>query len=178
MPPTVVRPFGGARDTLAEMAKAALGDRGERSIRVRRFTEWVIRDVWPKDYMGEILAIRAVCVQRSPFRSDVPLLHYVNDPRHVEMVKDPERIVEEIEAFGTSLVDCDDSSTFAATMCLVVGREVEFVALGFARKQLSHVGVRVREPKSGRLLWLDGVAGPREAEAAGRAVELSVLSLN
>ena len=175
---STVRPFGGPRDTLNKMAEHALGPRGEQSSLVRQFTEWVVRDVHPKDYLGEILAIRNVFVQRSPMRPGTPLFHYVNNPRHVEWVKDPQRIVEEIAEHGTCLCDCDDSSQMAATMLLQIGREVELVAMGFAPGSLSHVAVRAREPKSGKMILLDGVAGPREAEAAGKAKEVMVLSLN
>jgi len=177
-PNATVRPFKGPEDTLDLMAKHALGPRGEQSMLVRAFTDEVVRNVWPKDYLGEILAIRNVFVQPSPWKKGVALFRYTNDPRHVEMVKDPERIVTEIQEHGTCLLDCDDSAMMAATMAMQVGREVELVALGFAPGQLSHVGVRVREPKSSRWIWLDGVAGPREAEAAGRAKELLMRSLN
>lgn len=175
---TTYRPFRGPEDTLRAMADAALGPRGEKSMLVRGFTEWVLRDVWPKDYLGEIIAIRNVFVQLSPMRPGTPLFRYINDPRHVEMVKDPERQVLEIQEFGSTAVDCDDSATMAGTMCLEIGREVELVALGFAPGELSHVGVRAKEPKTGTWIWLDGVAGPREREAAGRATELLVKSLD
>jgi hypothetical protein len=178
LPQATIGAFRGPRDTLDLMAESALGDRGERSMVVRRFTEWVINGVRPKDYLGEILAIRNVFVQPSPFRPGVPLFHYTNDPRHVEMVKDPERCVLEIMENGTTLVDCDDCSCMAATMAMQVGRNVDLVALGFAPDSLSHVGVRVQEPKTNAWIWLDGVAGPREKEAAGRAKQLLVKSLD
>jgi len=177
-PSSDVRPFRGPKDTLQRMAQHALGPRGEQSALVRQFTEWVIRDVHPKDYLGEILAIRNVFVQWSPTRPTAPLFRYTNDPRHVEMIKDPQRIVEEIAEQGTSLVDCDDSAQMAGTMLMQIGREVEFVAMGFEPNSLSHVAVRAREPKSGKMIILDGVAGPREAEAAGKAKELLIWSLN
>jgi len=178
LPNASVRPFRGPRDTLATMATHALGDRGERSMLVRSFTEWIVRDVHPKDYLGEILAVRNAFVQYSPMRPGTPLFRYTNDPRHVEMVKDPERIVTEILQHGTSLVDCDDSAQMGATMLMQLGREVELAAMGFSPGALSHVGVRAKEPKSGRWVWLDGVAGPREREAAGRAKELLTWSLD
>lgn len=179
-PQASVRPFRGPRTTLDAMAKAILGPRGEQSMRVRQFTEWVVRDVWPKDYLGEILAIRNCFVQPSPSpqRWGSPLWRYTNDPLHVELVKDPERVIDEVAEHGSALVDCDDTVVIAATMCLQVGRVVELVALGFATGELSHVGLRAMEPKSNTFIWLDGVAGPREAEAAGRAKEVLVMSLD
>ncbi len=177
-PLTEVNAFRGPADTLQKMAQAALGPRGEQSILVRQFTEWVLGGVQPKDYLGEILAIRNALVQPSPFVSGVPLFHYINDPRHVEMLKDPERQVTEIQERGFTMVDCDDVSTMAATMALIVGRNVDLVAMGFEPGSLSHVAIRVQEPKTQKWIILDGVAGPREAEAAGRAQELMVRSLD
>ncbi len=173
-----VRPYRGPNATLETMARHALGPRGEQSMRVRAFTESIVREVHPKDYLGEILAIRNCFVQWSPRRPGVPLFRYTNDPRHVEMVKDPERIILEVEEHGTSLIDCDESAQLAATMLMQIGREVDLVAMGFERGSLSHVAVRAREPKCGKMILLDGVAGPREAEAAGRAKELMFVSLN
>ena len=66
----------------------------------------------------------------------------------------------------------------AATMALGIGREVEYVALGFAPNTLSHVAVRIKEPKSGKWVLLDSVAGPKEREAATRAKEILVWSLD
>lgn len=179
-PPEQVRlsRFTGPEDTLAAMERIALGPRGEQSPLVRQFTEAVVRDVHPKDYLGEILAIRNCFLQPSPTRRGTPLFHYVNDNRHVEWIKDPMRLVEEILEHGTTLCDCDESSLMAAVMGLQVGREVEFVALGFKPRQLTHVGTRIREPKSNTWIWIDPVAGPREREAAETAQEVLRWSLD
>jgi hypothetical protein len=178
-PPTsYVAQFRGPEDTLKVMAEMALGDNGERSMLVRHFANWVTRDIWPKDYLGEIIAIRNCFVQPSPFRVEAPLFRYANDARHVEVVKSPLRQIEEILHGGTTTVDCDEIALTAAVFLLQHGREVEFVALGFEPDSLSHVGVRTREPKSNEWIWLDGVAGPKEQEAAYRAKELLVWSLD
>jgi len=176
-PDTRYTPFRGPEHTLQAMSENALGPHGEKSMLVRQFTEWVIRDVQPKDYLGEILAIRNCFVQPSPIRPGTPLFRYANDPRHVEMVKTPERMVREIVESGSCVLDCDDVSCMAATMCLLIGREVEFVAVGFEPGSLSHVGARAREPKSNTWIWLDGVAGPREHEAAKRTKNIMILGL-
>ncbi len=173
-----VVPFRGPRDTLASMAKIALGPRGEQSMLVRQFTEAVTREVQPKDYNGEIIAIRNVFLQPSPTHPGRKLFRYMNDPRHVEWIKDPQRQVEEIQQHGTTTVDCDEIALMGAVMALQIGREVEFVALGFAPRQLTHVGFRVKEPKSGRWIWIDPVAGPREREAAATAKEVLRWSLD
>lgn len=154
------------------MERLALGPRGEQSFVVRQFTEWVTRDVYPKDYLGEILAVRNIFLQPSPVRPWAPMFRYMNDPRHVEWIKDPQRIVEEVRSQGSCTLDCDEIALLGATMCLQLGREVEFVGLGFQPRSLTHVGFRVREPKSNRWIWVDPVAGPREREAAATAVEV------
>jgi hypothetical protein len=154
---------------------------------VRRFTEWATEDVFPKDYLGEILAIRNIFLARVPVSRQPgaapgpptkPLFRYMNDPRHVEWIKDPQRMVEEIALNGNTTVDCDEISVMAAVMGLQLGREVEFVALGFAPKQLTHVAARIKEPKSEKWIFVDPVAGPREREAARTAKEVLTWSLD
>lgn len=176
-PPHAISGFRGPRHTLEVMTQKASGPRGEQSIRVRQFTEAVVRGVEPKDYLGEILAVRNVFLQRSP-RTGHPLFRYTNDPRHVELVKDPERLVEEVEAYGSTLADCDEIACLAGTMGLCLGREVEWVALGFKPGALSHVAVRIKEPKSGQWVFVDPVAGPKEQDAARRAQNIHFWSVD
>ncbi len=178
LPSAQLAPFRGARHTLQIMADKALGDRGEKSALVRHFTTWVIADVWPKDYLGEIITIRNVFVQPSPSRPGTPLFRYTNDPLHIEFLKDPQRMVEEILEHGTSAIDCDEYVCMMAAMLMQIGRRVELVALGFAPDSLTHVGVRAQDPKSKAWIWMDAVAGPREREAARRAQEILVWSLD
>ena len=169
--------FRGPEHTMEAMAEHALGPYGEKSMLVRQFTEWVVREVQPKDYLGEILAVRNIFVQPSPWRPGAALFRYANDPRHVEMVKTPERMVREIMENGSTVMDCDEYACMAATMCLQLGREAEFVAIGFEPGSLSHVGMRAKEPKSNTWIWVDGVAGPREAEAIRRAKNVKILKV-
>jgi hypothetical protein len=177
-PRATMRRFRGPAETLDKMVEQSLGDQGERSLLVRQFVEWCLRGVWPKDYLGEILAIRNVFVQPSPMHPYRPMFRYMNDPLHVEWIKTPERIVSEVQQHGTSIIDCDEAAELAGTMALHIGRVAKFTAMGFHVGELSHVGVGVKEPKSGQEIWLDGVAGPREREAAGRAKELLSRSLD
>ena len=171
------RSFRGPKDTLDAMARIAHGPRGEKSLLVRQFTEAITRDVFPKDYLGEILAIRNCFLQPSPTRPNVPLFRYMNDPRHVEWIKDPQRMIEEIQEHGSTTVDCDEVALCAAVMGMQCGREEEFVALGYKPRQLTHVGARIKEPKSGKWIWVDPVAGPRERESAASAKEVLKRSL-
>lgn len=170
-------PFSGAEDTLAAMQRMVHGPGGEKSVTVRRFTEWVVRGIEPKDYHGEILAIRHAFLSASPGRGGLPLFRYTNDPRHIEWLKSPERIVRELEQHGSALIDCDESTCLAATMALQLGRDAQLVGLGYG-PQLTHVGVRVMEPKSNRWIWLDSVAGPRERAAAATSKKRVFWSLD
>jgi len=178
VPTAIIQPFRGPRETLRLMAGHALGEYGERSVIVRKFTEYVVGEIWPKDYAGEIGAVRNCLVAPSPTKPWVPLLRYTNDNLHTEWVKTPERMIREIMESGSCACDCDESACLAATMLLQIGRVCQFVAMGFQPGSLSHVAVRAKEPKSGQWILLDGVAGPREREAAGRAKELMFWSLD
>lgn len=178
LPAASISGFRGPEDTLRLMTMHALGPHGEQSMLVRHFTTWVVGHVWPKDYLGEILAVRNVFVQPSPWRPPLPLFKYSNDPRHVEVVKHPERQVIEIFENGYTVVDCDEIALMAGTMLLQLGRQIEWVALGFRPGELTHVGVRCQEPKSGRWIWIDAVAGPREADAARAATNVLIWGVN
>lgn len=188
-PPENVRhgPFKGPKDTLAAMERIALGPRGEHSTLVRQFTEFVTKDIWPKDYLGEIIAVRNVLVQpairklpNGAVEPDLsrPMFRYANDPRHVEWIKDPQRLIEEVNERGATVLDCDEYVLLGGVMCLQLGREVEFVAAGYGPDELTHVGYRVKEPKSNRWIWCDPVAGPRERAAAAGAVEVLSWSID
>jgi len=142
------------------MINQVRGARGERSVRVRSMTERIVRGVQPKDYLSEILAIRNWANER---------LRFLNDPLSTEWVKDPERIVEEVEHYGTSNCDCDEISEVIATMSRQVGREAQFVTVGFAEpEQYSHVFCQIKEPKSGAWVVCDPVAGSDEARMLRR----------
>jgi hypothetical protein len=154
LPPYLLTRFRGSPDTLRKMREHVWGPRGEKSFRVRQLTEAVTRGLWPKDYLSEILAIRNFCTTH---------IRYMNDPLHVELVKDPERIAEEIYAYGITTADCDEIASMIATMCLQVGREAEFIVAGFGSAgDYSHVFARAKEPKSGQWIVVDPVAGQDE----------------
>jgi transglutaminase-like putative cysteine protease len=159
-PPTVTRPFRGPEDTVREMVRAVLGPRGERSMLVRTMTEQCVHLLQDKDYQSELIAIRNFVATKG---------RYTNDSLGVEVVKDPQRQVEEILARGVTVGDCDDCATLIATMCRQVGREAEFVTVGFGSPNTySHVFTRVREPKSKQWIVLDTVAGSDEAKMLRR----------
>lgn len=159
-PPHTVRPFRGPEDTIREMARMVKGPRGEQSIVVYRATESVVRGLQPKDYLSEILAIRYWVAEK---------VRYKNDPLAMETVSDPERLITEIVSYGKAIGDCDDVASLIATMARQVGREAQFVTVGFGRPgKYSHVFARVREPKSGRWIVCDPVAGLNEEQMLNR----------
>lgn len=159
-PPTEWATFEGPQTTIEYMRKAVLGPRGVRSIPLRLLVERIVSGLQPKDYLSEILAIRNFAHSH---------VRYLNDPLTVELVKDPERFVEEIAANGIAVGDCDDIATFIAAMALALGREAEFVTVGFgAPGNYSHVFTRVREPKSREWIVTDPVAGTDEQRMLDR----------
>lgn len=167
-PPHQIRGFHGPPDTLAEMVKAAQGDRGERSVLVRSVTEEVVGQLWPKDYLGEILAINAWVSEH---------IVYLNDPLHVEFVKDPQRLCEEVLARGYARGDCDDIAVLIATMGMQVGRDAELVVVGFGEPgQYSHVFARLLDPRSGQWIVCDPVAGTTVASMLKRVTTYQIWS--
>lgn len=169
-PPTTIAGFSGAPDTLQAMVQAAHGDRGERSMLVRSMTEEITKGLIPKDYLGEIVAIRNWVAEN---------VRYMNDSLHVEIVKDPQRLIEEWQARGVAIGDCDDIAVLIATMALQLGRVCEFVVVGFGGPgHYSHVFVRVLEPKSGKWIVCDPVAGTNERQMLGRVSTYETWSLD
>jgi hypothetical protein len=169
-PPHTLSGFSGHPDTLAAMVDVAQGPRGEQSMMVRSVTEDVVRWVQPKDYLGEILAVRYWVTEK---------VRYANDPIHVEMVKDPQRLIEEVVARGQAVGDCDDLATLIGTMCLQLGREAECVVVGFGGPgSYSHVFTRVKEPRSGEWIVCDPVAGTDERGMLERVTTYYTVSLD
>lgn len=153
-PPTRMGPFSGPDDTLRLMIELALGDRGERSSMVRSLKDHIVRKVQPKDYLGEILAVRYYVAEK---------IRYSNDALGVEQVQDPQRMAEEIIKYGNAVADCDDIACMIGALCRQLGRECEFVVVGFGVPgQYSHVFTRVKEPKTSKWIVCDPVAGTDE----------------
>jgi hypothetical protein len=169
-PPHSFSRFAGHPDTLREMVRAAQGPRGEQSLFVRRMTEEVVRRVQPKDYLSEILAIRYWVTEH---------VHYLNDPLHVELVRDPQALLEEINEHGVVTADCDEIAELIAAMCLQIGRVVEYVIVGFGEAgHYSHVFSRVQEPRTGVFVVTDPVAGTDERGMLERVTTFYVISLD
>lgn len=160
-PPHSLGPFQGPQTTIELMRRQVRGDRGERSVKVRSVTENVVLGLQPKDYLSEIIAVRNFVASH---------VRYLNDPLTTEWTKDPERLIDEILERGEAVGDCDDIASLIAAMLRQCGREVEFVTVGFgAPGSYAHVFVRAKEPKSGRWVVCDPVAGTTEDAMLRRA---------
>jgi len=148
--------YRGSPDTVRKMLEYAVGPEGERSYVVRQWAESIIRKIRPKDYLSEILSIRHWTLG--------PWMRYTNDPSHVELVRTPQSVLEDISKYGTALVDCDDVSCLAAALGLCTGKNARFLVVGFEPQgQLTHVLLQLQEPRSGVWIACDPVAGTRDA---------------
>jgi transglutaminase-like putative cysteine protease len=157
-------------DSVATMQAQIRGARGERSVMVRQLTGRVVAHLQPKDYLSEIIAVRNFVTEK---------VRFMNDPLTTEWISDPQRLVEEITARGSTVGDCDDIASLIAAMARQLGREVELVVVGFgAPGQYSHVFTRVKEPKSGRWIVTDPVAGSDEAKMLRRVTTYRRFSVN
>lgn len=115
--------YTGTPQTVAEMFRVADGLRGQKSFKLRSSVENVIRHVRPKDYWSEVLAVY--------YWACGPQFRYTRDPARVEQIKDPVRMTEEIERFGSTLVDCDEFATFLRAALGTIGCETRIVTVGF-----------------------------------------------
>lgn len=167
-PPHQITGFRGPTDTLAKMVEVAQGPRGEQSLFVRSVVEQVMGRLQPKDYLGEILAINNWVAEK---------VVYLNDPMHLELVKDPQRLCEEIFERGQARGDCDDIAVLMSTMALLVGRHAQFVVVGFGESgSYSHVFSRIQDPRSGKWIVCDPVAGSDVASMLKRVTTFQVWS--
>jgi len=171
-PPHTMRAFRGAEDTVRTMIAGVKGHRGERSVLLRSLTEQVVRDLWPKDYLSEIIAIRNFVAEK---------VRYLNDPLTTEWVKDPQRLAEEIMAHGRSNADCDELCALILAMTRQCGRQGQVIVVGFnpmAPGHFSHTFARVKEPKSGKWIVVDPVAGTDEATMLARVATWKAYDLD
>lgn len=156
----------GTPQTIATMSALALGPRGEQSPFVRRHAERIVANLRPKDYASELMGIFYWWCRAG---------RYTRDPLHVELLKDPERLVTDGEN-GQLVIDCDEFALGIATDCMVVGAPAQFVTVGFrtrlpgAPEGFTHVFARAQDPRTGIWWILDPVAGAR-AEAMLKRVK-------
>lgn len=152
--------FRGTDQTVEWMIAYALGPEGEQNLEVRQLAQRIVRDIAPKDYLSEILAVRNWTIG--------PWIRYTNDAVHVEQIKTPLRILMEIKAYGKSMVDCDEIACMIAALGMAIGREASLVTVGFGTPFHTHVFCRLKEPKSQQWIVCDPVAGSDEARMLQR----------
>jgi hypothetical protein len=185
--------YRGTPQTVIEMVKAANGERGQKSFKLRDRVERVIRNLNPKDYWSEALAIY--------YWTCGPLFRYTRDPLRVEQVKDPLRILWEIDKKGVTLVDCDDFATFILACLGTIGARGRIVTVGFQPANgrsgnpkimeepelrfmsgenmrrlpgpFTHVFCQALKP-GGSWVTLDPVAGPRTANMHRRVKQMRI----
>lgn len=165
-----VEPYRGTDHTVLKMIELARGPRGEQSIPVRRQTEQIIANIRPKAYASEVAAISKWWGNNG---------RYTRDPVHVELIKDPQRMVEDATQ-GRLVCDCDEFALGIGTCCLVIGAPIEFVTVGFKPRRFgepkihTHVFVRAKDPSTGKWWVLDPVAGRKTASMLSRVKQFSV----
>lgn len=149
-------PFRGAEQTAELIKRAALTS--QNRFEIRQLAEEIVRDVRAKDYLSEILAV---------YHFVLTNCRYTRDPRTVELVKSPHRIVMELLSGRKPLIDCDELTGLLAALLLSLGCSVRIVIVAFkdmkhrGDRQYSHVFAQALEPKSGKWLTVDPVAGAK-----------------
>jgi len=165
VPSHLSEPYSDTTGTVARMMELARGPRGELSLRLRMTVEGIVRYVQPRDRLSQLAAIYDWFDKH--FR-------YVNDPLGVELVKDPERLLEEIAEHGVAVGDCDDASTFLYAAPRTIGIPTEFTRANFkAGQSYSHVFAMAQD-QHGRWIVLDPVAGPKTGEMIGRIKSMAL----
>lgn len=184
--------YRGTPQTVREMILLANGDRGQKSFKLRERVEDVIRHVRPRDYWSEVLAIY--------YWTCGPQFRYTRDPLRVEQVKDPLRMLWEIDTKGAALGDCDDLATFIMACIGAIGGEARIVTVGFRPVNgrtprgtsmnepdlnlitsphprlpgpFSHVFCQAKKPRGG-WVTLDPVAGPRTESMHNRVKQARI----
>ncbi len=179
VPANTSRPYVDTTDTLARMEALSSGMRGEKSLRLRLTVEDIVRHIRRKDYLSQLAAIYDWFSRHWT---------YVNDPVEVELVKDPERILEEIAKKGRALGDCDDAAVFLRAAPRTIGIPARFARATFTLSGARRAGLRgdadpyshvfvVAVDQYGRPVVLDPVAGRSTAEMISRATA-SVVGLS
>ncbi len=155
-----VFPYQGTGDTARKMLGLIKGPRGEQSLRLRQWVEDTVRNVKARDKLSQLVAIY------DRFNRH---FSYLNDPIKLEFVKDPERLLDEMEQTGVALGDCDCASTFLAAAPRTIGIHTGIVRVGFhpLAGTYSHV-FAVGHDQHGRRIALDPVANQKTTEMLGR----------
>lgn len=164
-PPFKSLPYRGTSDTVANMMRLAMGPRGGASAELRLFLEDQIRRVRPRDKLSLMATVYNWFMAR---------YHYVWDPIDNEYVKDPLRVLEEVQQHGIFVGDCDDATTFLVACLRCLGIDAKPMRVGFKPADprqrdgaYTHVLCAARDQYK-RLVVLDPVAHHRTDSMLGR----------
>ena len=104
----------------------------------------------------------------------------MNDPRTIELVRRPERVVAELISGKVPSLDCDDTTCLIAALALAMGREARVCTVAFrtsyykGEKQYSPVYCQVKEPRTSQWITLDPVAAEETRAMLGRVKEIKI----
>jgi hypothetical protein len=155
------------------MIELVKGPSGERSMKVRRHAEQIVSNIRPKDYSSEMIAICKWWGNAG---------RYTRDPLHVEMLRSPERMIDDALS-GKLNSDCDEYATAIGACCLAVGCPIQFVTVGFkpprrgVPKIHTHVFVRGQDPRTKQWWVLDPVAGRNVANMLKRVKQYTIFEV-
>lgn len=104
----------GTKQTLDLMRQIVINFR--KNDQIRRLASNLVRELQPKDYVGEVKAIHEY-VKNS--------IRYLQDVYDVETLHTPDEIILRQQG------DCDDKTILAASLLQSIGHPVRLVAVGF-----------------------------------------------
>ena len=139
----------GTSETVAIIARLAMGEWGAQSERIRALALAIVRDagIAGKNYLAEVIAIHH-WVQTS--------IRYTRDPVGQETVQTPEHT-----AFVNQAGDCDDFSVLEAALLGALGHPTRFITIGYSPKAFSHVYLEANI--QGRWIPLDPIMADKPA---------------
>ncbi len=139
----------GTAETVAIMARLAMGEWGARSERIRALALAIVRNagIAAKNYLAEVMAIHR-WVQTS--------IRYTRDPVGQETVQAPEHT-----AFVNQAGDCDDFSVLEAALLGALGHPTRFITIGYSPQAFSHVYLEANV--RGRWIALDPIMANKPA---------------
>lgn len=142
----------GTHQTVEEMAKAAMGQYGAGSGRIRNLAVQIVRDagVAERDKRGEIIAIHEWVKNH---------LRYVNDPLWYEFITFPETL-----AFERNDGDCDDHVVLEAALLGALGIPSRFVVYAVKNPMnFDHVAMHALVKQPNEWMALDPIVKKQPA---------------
>jgi hypothetical protein len=120
--------LAGVMQTLPKMERLVAA--AVRDPRVRRATEWVVRDAKGGDRIAEARAI---------FNFVLARVRYTRDPSDMEFVQEPQILLERIQNTGWAAGDCDDHALLIAAMGHSIRLTIVWVLAGPSRATPEHI---------------------------------------